>query len=424
MQRERAILGPPGGPLRVCIEARMDPRVSGGTAQVVMGLAAGLGALRDGHEEYLFLGGARTPAWLGPILGPNSRIVFPPGRVASYLRRAVRDPLHAWQGVPPMRLLGPGVTGSDGFVESLGAGVVHFPAQHGFRTRIPTIYHPHDLQHVHLPGFFTAAQRRDRDRIYGTLCRASTMVAVASTWVRDDVAAHFGLDPAKVRVIPLAPATLASGEPTEEALNEAARRLSLPGEFAFFPARTWVHKNHAALVAAVARLRADAGIYVPLVFTDDAGPCAAEIASQARDLGVGNLVHFVGYVDQADMDRLYRLARIVVIPSRFEAASFPLWEAQLAGVPVACSRITSLPRQAAGSALLFEPDDVDGIATAIRRLWTDPALRAELVARGREVVSQFTWERTARTFRAHYRRLAGRPLHDADRALIEAEPLL
>jgi glycosyltransferase involved in cell wall biosynthesis len=412
-------------PFRVCVEARVEPRAQGGVAQVVMGLASGLGTLADDGAEYLFLGNAGTREWLSPYLGPNSRIVLPPGRTASYLRRSLRDPLRAWQGLPlAARLLGPRVTASDGFVEAQGAAVVHFPYQYGFRTRIPTVYHPHDLQHVHLPENFSPAERRNRERIYGALCRASTMVATASSWVRDDVIAHFRLPPGKVAVVPLAPATLASRRPTEAELEETARRFSLPGTFAFYPARTWTHKNHAALVEAVARLRASERLDVPLVFTDDRGPCSAQLARRAEVLGVGDLVRFVGHVTQLQLECLYRLARVVVVPSRFEAASFPLWEAQLAGVPVACSNVTSLPRQASGAALLFDPGDVDQVAAAVRRLWTDAGLREDLARRGSASVARFTWERTARTFRAHYRRLGGRPLDAEDRALLEAPPLL
>jgi hypothetical protein len=61
------------------------------------------------------------------------------------------------------------------------------------------------------------------------------------------------------------------------------------------------------------------------------------------------------------------------------------------------------------------------MADALFRLWTDGALRATLAARGKERVSRFSWERTARTFRAHYRRIGRRPLTGEDRRLLAAE---
>jgi len=410
---------------RVCIEARVTPEENGGVAQVVLGLAAGLGALRDGDEEYLFLGDDRTPAWLEGHIGPNGRIVLPPGRVRSYFQRALRDPLRAWQGLPPMTaLLGPQVVASDGCVETAGAGVVHFPYQYGFRTRIPTIYHPHDLQHVHLPEYFSASDRRDRERFYGTLCRQAAMVAVASSWVKRDVESHFQLPPERVRVVPLAPANLAYPVPTEAELAALCRRLELPASFALYPARTWPHKNHLGAVEAVAHLRRSRGLEVPLVFSGGQSEHAATVIERARALGVQDLVRFVGHVTPLDLQCLYRLARVVVVPSRFEAASFPVWEAHLAGVPVACSNVTSLPLQAGDAALLFDPDRTEEMAVAVERLWVDPVLRAELVCRGHASVARFTWKRTARIFRAHYRRLAGWPLTGEDAGLLAEPPIM
>lgn len=96
-----------------------------------------------------------------------------------------------------------------------------------------------------------------------------------------------------------------------------------------------------------------------------------------------------------------------------------MWEAFLAGAPVACSAVTSLPEQAGDAALLFDPDRPEEMAGAIARLWTDAALRERLIARARERVAEFTWDRTARTFRAHYRRLMGRWLAPDDRELLD-----
>lgn len=114
------------------------------------------------------------------------------------------------------------------------------------------------------------------------------------------------------------------------------------------------------------------------------------------------------------------MARAVVIPSLFEAASAPLWEAWRAGTPVACSNVTSLPEQAGAAAIVFDPHDLSQIAAATLQLWTEDDVRNRLIAAGRERVGSFTWLRTARIFRAHYRRLAGRDLTADDRELIDA----
>jgi glycosyltransferase involved in cell wall biosynthesis len=419
-------------PLRVCIEGRTPNAATGGVQQFIIGLVSGLSRLVDGDEEYVVLGDDQTDEWLGGHLGGGCRIerMAPPGPAPrrSALRRALgrlAAPVVTRAAKAPLlcRLLLPPVPRSSGTLERLAPDVVHFTTQSAFLTRVPSIYHPHDLQHVHLPHLFARADRCFRERTYRAFCRQAAMVAVVSSWTREDVIAHYALDPAKVQVVPFAPVTLAYAAPTEAESRALLAARRLPDRFVFYPAQTWPHKNHAALLEALAQLKAR-GLVVPLVSSGHKNAHHAVLEARARELGVGDLVHFLGFVTPAELQSLYRRCVAVVIPSLFEAASFPLWEAFQAGVPAACSNVTSLPAQAGDSALVFDPHDVTQIAEAVARLWTDEILREELAARGRRNVARFSWDRTARMFRAHYRRLAGRALDPSDEALLTAAPLL
>jgi hypothetical protein len=74
--------------------------------------------------------------------------------------------------------------------------------------------------------------------------------------------------------------------------------------------------------------------------------------------------------------------------------------------------------------LVFDPDDREGFATTVLRMWNEPDLRRVLIERGREQVRPLSWDRTARTFRAHYRQVGGRALTAEDHALISGTPYL
>jgi glycosyltransferase involved in cell wall biosynthesis len=408
----------PSPPLRVCLDARVPGGITGGIQHVVEGLAAGLSAL-DGEDEYVFLGLRGTEEWLGKYLGGRCRLEIAHSSPRYRLRRSLEKRLARLRGAVDLPALAP----EPAAVARAGAEVVHFPMQTGFRTARPSIYHPHDLQHRHLPEFFTPAERQVRDALFGAMSRQASLVAVASQWVRDDVAAQLAVPRERIVVVNWPPATAARRDPDPAELAETARRLALPPRYVFYPAQTWPHKNHAALLEALGRLRRE-GLAVPLVSSGRRTEHGEKLEARARELGIGDQVRFLGFVDDASLAALYAGAAAVVIPSLFEAASFPMWEAFRAGVPVACSNVTSLPAQAGGAALVFDPHDVGAIADAVRRLVTDEALRRDLVSRAAARVALFTWPRTARTFRALYRRLANRPLDPDDRALLAAAPAL
>jgi len=300
---------------------------------------------------------------------------------------------------------------------------MHFTIQTGFQTNLPTIYHPHDLQHIHLPSFFTAYERARREKWYGALCRQARMVAVSSTWTQQDVMRHFRLSEDIVRVVPLAPIVGEYKSPTAADLESLAERLRLPQAFIFYPAQTWPHKNHVGLLEALALLRDRDGLVVPFVSSGRLGESFPAIKRRAEELGMQDQVTWLGFVTPDDLMGLYRLARAVIIPTCFEAASGPLWDSFLSGTPAACSRVTSLPAQAGDAALLFDQEEPAEIAQAIRKLWMDDGLCSLLVDRGRANVARLTWDLTVRHFRAHYRRLLNQ-MTDADRDILSQPPLL
>ena len=82
-----------------------------------------------------------------------------------------------------------------------------------------------------------------------------------------------------------------------------------------------------------------------------------------------------------------------------------------------------LPDLVGDAGLLFDPDDPEQIARSVLRLWRDPVLRQTLAERGRERGAQFSFDHTARLFRAHYRRLGRRSLSEEDRILLASPPL-
>lgn len=419
----------PADRLRICIDARLEDGVAGGIQQGIVGLAAGLGQLTDGDEEYLFLTLSGKDAWLRPYLGRNADLLET--RMAS---RPVHPLVRKISSITPVRsALGYAkvylrrssfaVPASDGLVEQIGADIVHFTTQRGFRTDLPTIYQPWDLQHLHLPHFFFPDHYLQREIWYRQLCTQAKCVIVASSWAKRDLIEHYNLSPEKIQVVPVAPVVEGYTPPTVDQIAAYSQKHQLPERFIFYPAQSWAHKNHLALLQALALLR-DQGLVVNLVLAGGVNDFYGRIQQRVRALDLVSQVHHVGYAVPLEMQCLYKLCRCLVFPSKFEGWGMPITEAFREECPVACSNVTSLPAMVGDAALLFHPDRPGEIADAIKRLWTEDQLCRELVVRGRRRVDGLTLERSARLVRALYRQLAGRSLDDNERALLAAPPMV
>lgn len=334
------------------------------------------------------------------------------------MRRGLRKAARAIVGLTE-QVVWPEVTLSDGYVESLGLDVLHFYTQGYTICAVPTVYNPHDLQHIHYPQFFKAWDIAWRDVFYRTASRLSHAIIVNSQWIKDDVVKQFGLAPDKVQVVPEAAPTSFMSTITDADRARTLQRYGLTGKFLLYPNNTWPHKNHARLLEALAYLRDERGIVAPLVSTGARHePSWARLSARVDELGLSDQVKFLGFVSETELRALYQAARCVVVASLFEANSLPIFEAWAEGTPVASSNVTALPEQVGDAGLLFDPNDPQSMGDALARILTDDALCADLIAKGKRRLADFDWARTAAAYRAVYRKAAGTPLAETDRALL------
>ncbi len=71
----------------------------------------------------------------------------------------------------------------------------------------------------------------------------------------------------------------------------------------------------------------------------------------------------------------------------------PPLEAMACGVPVIVSNVSSLPEVVGDTGLLIDPQDVDGLASAIETLVNSPGLWQELSQKALQRSATFTWSR-------------------------------
>jgi glycosyltransferase involved in cell wall biosynthesis len=116
---------------------------------------------------------------------------------------------------------------------------------------------------------------------------------------------------------------------------------------------------------------------------------------KTKELGLESEVIFVDHITDDLLSAYYSSAKALVYPSLYEGFGLPVLEAMACGCPVITSNVSSLPEVAGGAALLFNPYDIADICGAIARLLTNGKLRNELMAKGRERSSVFSWAKTA-----------------------------
>ena len=410
----------PGGPLSVAINASLDPYAAGGVQANLNGLIRTLRQRPASSAMTLLAAPVTTESW-NEIGGDVFSVVPWPFPLAWY-----REPM---QGRSPTlaemlralrhRLGRTSLKQHDDFLRRLGVELVHFPHQLHFQTGLPFVYEPWDLQHVHLPGFFSEGERLWRDRLYRDGCRRARLVVAATAWSKADFVRHMGVPASKVAVV-YRGSLNASMRLAPRQRDAVLARLGVQPGFAFYPATAFPHKNHLRLLYALAKLRDEHGIVLPTVFSGRRlDPFSREIEATIARLHLDDQVRVLGEVTEEELSALYHEARLLVFPSLFEGLGLPVVEAMQHGLPVLAADAACLPEVVGDAGMLFDGADVEAITATLRRFFAEPrhadAMRAAAGSRAQE----YSWERAAATYAACYRHAAGRRLTEAQEALLE-----
>ena len=237
------------------------------------------------------------------------------------------------------------------------------------------------------------------------VARRADRVIVLSQAGAEHVSQYLGVPRDRIDVVALAAGTGNLVAPTPPA--ELRSRLGLgEGPVILTVSAKKVHKNLERLVRAMVPV-AERWPDVVLVMPGNPTAHERELRELAAELQIGANVAFPAYVDAADLEGLYALARCFVFASVNEGFGIPILEAMRRGVPVACSRASALPEVAGEAARYFDPLSVSDIGGALVELLSDRELAAGLAARGRERERRFTWEATARGTLESYERAWG-----------------
>lgn len=257
----------------------------------------------------------------------------------------------------------------------------------------PTVVIIHDLIEFKVPKKFGRARMMYRRIAVPITAHRADSIVTDSVSSRQDIVNDFGIAERKVAVIYPGVRRLPSLQ-QERDPNEILAQLAIPGDYMLYVG-TVDHpgKNGMALLMVYDCLPSELRQKLYVVFAGRPGPGFEKIQAEVERAGVQERVRFLGYVPDDLLPILYANCKVFLFPSRYEGFGLPVIEAMQYGAPVITARNSSLIEAAGDAAMLFDADDVQGMADAVERICRDRDLREGMVQRGKKHISQFSWER-------------------------------
>lgn len=265
-----------------------------------------------------------------------------------------------------------------------------------------TLLTVHDLSFLRYPEHFVPKLVRYLARVVPDSVRRADRILADSEATRTDLIELLGTPPEKVEVLYSGVDARFGLQPEEGERERLRARYGLDRPYVLAVGTLQPRKNYVRLIRAFVRLPIDQTV---LVIAGGRGWLYEEVLQEAARFP--DRVRVLGFVEDADLPALYRGASLFVMPSFYEGFGLPVLEAMACGVPVVCSRASSLPEVAGDAALLIDPHDEEGLAEAIQRALGDEGLRAQMRERGLARSAVFTWDRATRQFLRVMRELCG-----------------
>ena len=131
------------------------------------------------------------------------------------------------------------------------------------------------------------------------------------------------------------------------------------------------------------------------------GDLMNHVVRRVAQLGIADRFHFTGFLKGGEVQRMFRLSDVYVMPSVSEPFGISPLEAMRSGVPVIISRQSGVA-EVLDYAIKVNYWDVDALADAIYGLLTYPALGRMFASKGLEEVTGLKWTNAAAKIRTVY----------------------
>lgn len=261
-------------------------------------------------------------------------------------------------------------------------------------TRVPQCLVVHDLGFLHQPAAYQRSHLAFYRRYTPSFVKKAKVVATVSEFSKQDLLGSYKVPAEKVRVV--FSAAKNSFLPVSEEEQEKTREKYTGGTTYFiYAGAIQPRKNIVNLLKAFSLFKKRQSSNWKLVLTGRLAWKNEEFLTLLKTYKYRNDVVLTGYLPEAEVVKLVASSYALVYPSLFEGFGVPVLEGMRCGVPVLTSSGTAMQEIGADAALYFDPADPASIGEALMRIYKDEDLRDKMIAKGREVEKQYSWDRTA-----------------------------
>lgn len=246
---------------------------------------------------------------------------------------------------------------------------------HDFSFLLNADFHPKERIEYFQKNFFKNITRSD-------------LIITGSEFSKLEIIDRLEIEPSKVKVI-----YHGIDHQHFKILDDLSIQFNLPRKFIFSVGSIEPRKNLLGLLKAYEFLDSNIKSEYKLVLAGFKGWENKEIM-KLIELNKEH-IHYLGFISDEELVKIYNLASLFAYPSFYEGFGLPVLEAMACGTPVVCSDHSSLPEVGGDAVLYCNPNSVEDIKEKIELVLKDNTLQKNMIQKGLQRASTFTWKKSA-----------------------------
>ena len=221
--------------------------------------------------------------------------------------------------------------------------------------------------------------------------KKSRAVITGAESVKEELVELYKIEPKKVHAIKLAVDDYVVHSSSNNK-DEVLSKYDITSEYLLYVGNAYRYKNVDFLIKSATNLPND----IKLVLVGARGVFKERLLNFIDDNNASEKVIVAGFVPDEDLQVLYQNALAFVSASLIEGFGLPPLEAMANGCPTILSDIPVHKEMCGNASLYFDLSSKDGFLRQVQRLAGNKDLRSELIEKGKQQISKYSWEDTAK----------------------------
>jgi len=265
----------------------------------------------------------------------------------------------------------------------------------------PFIVTIHDLIMYHYPRAEASTHGpfvyRLKDKAHRVILKSAAKKAkyiiTPSAFSKQDISQTLKIDPNKILVTPLA------STPPQRSIPDSAtlsifQRHNIDTPYVLYVGNAYPHKNLKFLLQSWKKFNTKQDKKYKLVLVGKENFFYKKIQKLVIAKNIANVI-FTGYLNDQELQLMYKNAETYVFPSLYEGFGLPPLEAMQYNIPVISSSASCLPEILGDAVLYFDPNDIDGLVSTLHIALNDQNMRQKLINNSIKILNQYSWSKTA-----------------------------